>query len=194
VSYSLAILAARCGPEAAQRAYEALTSLKVQGAKLLLFTDHKFEGRGGVKVRNTEAGYPADTTDLRNTAVMLMASAAPSRPDYQIESYELLCLERAIQKEGCNCIVLLRAPWDVSERDIEWLEKNKSEPYRILGAGAEHESYAFDCRLRLTRKLIAVAADFYRSGAVLSLRNPSLASVLRLATDVLSYERFGGEK
>jgi len=189
VTYSLAVLTARCGPEAAQWAFGALTSLQVQGAKLLLFTDHKFDGRGSVTVRNTEAGYPAATIEMRNNAVMAEASVAPSRPDYRIESYELFCLEQAMRNEGCDCIVLLRARWELSERDIEWLEKNKSEPYRILGAGAEHESYAFDCRLRLTRNLITVAADFYRSAAVLALSNPSLASVLRLVSDALSCER-----
>lgn len=181
---SLAIVKAAYGPEAVQQAFDDLASLEIAGAKLLLFTDRKFDGRKLVTVRNMEADYPAETVALRNTALMAEASGAGS--DYYRDGYEMMCLERALKKEVKGCCLLLRDSCDLTGADTEWMQRNESEPFRSLGSAGARESYLFDCRLELARKAISLTADFYRSGSLLSFSAPSLAHALHIAVEAIS--------
>lgn len=184
MSYSLAVVRPAYGVEAVQRASEQLISTKLKGAKQFLFTDRKFDGRGLFRVRNMDGDYSADLLALRN--VSLMAGRSGLSMDYYRDGYDMLCLKQAIQKEACDCFVLLRDQCDISSADIEWLQRNDREPWRTVGVPGLRETYIFDCRLTLAREAVSLAVNCYQSGAALSLSVPSLSQVLRVIVEGLS--------
>jgi hypothetical protein len=99
---------------------------------------------------------------------------------------DLLCLERALGIGRCDCFFLMRQAGMLSDEDISWLEHNETDFVREVPALDGNTNYLLDCRREPTMKAISLALDLYRSGALLSLGDPSLGRALGLATSVLS--------
>lgn len=181
--YSLAIVKSGFGPNEARDAVGALLAAKRDDATLYLFTDHKFDGDRSVIVKNIEGDYGTAAVDLRNAAVAAAASGAASDGR---EGLDLLCLERALGVSRSDCFFLMRHAGTLSDADMSWLEHNETDFVREVPAADGNTNYLFDCRRELTKKAISLALDLYRSGALLSLSNPSLGRALWLAVSVLS--------
>jgi hypothetical protein len=181
--YSLAIVKSGFGLDEARSAVEALLAAKRDDATLYLFTDHKFDGDRSVVVKNIEAGYGTAAVYLRNAAIAAASSGAASDGR---EGLDLLCLERALGISRSNCFFLMRHTGALSDADISWLERNEIDFVREVPAADGNTNYLFDCRRELTKKVISLALDLYRSGAWLSLSDPSLGRTLWLAASVLS--------
>jgi hypothetical protein len=79
----------------------------------------------------------------------------------------------------------MRHAGTLSDADVSWLEHNQTDLVREVPALDGNTNYLFDCRRELTKKAIALVLDLYRSGALLSLTNPSLGRALQLAASVL---------
>jgi hypothetical protein len=184
MTYSLAILKSGFGPDEARSAVEALLAAKRNDAKLYLFTDHELECDRSVVVKNIDDDYGTATVHLRNTAVAALTCGATS--DYDREGVDLLCLERALGIGRCDCFFLMRHAGTLSDADLTWLERNETDSIRKVPAQDGATNYLFDCRRPLTMRAISLALDLYRSGALLSLDDPSLGRALWLATSVLS--------
>jgi hypothetical protein len=184
MTYSLAIVKRGFGPDEARGAVEALLAAKRDDAKLYLFTDQELDCDGSVVVKNIEGDYGTAAVYLRNTAVAAAASGAA--PDYDREGLDLLCLERALGIGRCDCFFLMRQAGRLSDADMAWLERNETDFIRKVPAQDGTTNYLFDCRRALTMRAISLALDLYRSGALLSLEDPSLGRALWLATSVLS--------
>ena len=184
MTHSLAIVKSGFGPDEARSAVGALLAAKRDDAKLYLFTDHELECDRSVIVKNIEGDYGTAAVYLRNTGVAAAASGAVS--DYGREGLDLLCLERALGIGRCDCFFLMRQAGTLSDADVTWLERNETDFMRQVPALDGTTNYLFDCRRPLTMKAISLALDLYRSGALLSLDDPSLARALWLATSVLS--------
>lgn len=184
MTYSLAIVKSGFGPDEARGAVEALLAAKRDDAKLYLFTDHKFDCDRSVVVKNIEGDYETAAVYLRNTGIAAAASGAMS--DYGREGLDLLCLERALGISRSDCFFLMRHASTLSDADISWLAHNETDFVREVPALDGNTNYLFDCRRELTKKAISFALDLYRSGALLSLEDPSLGRALRLAAGVLS--------
>jgi hypothetical protein len=182
--YSLAIVKSGFGPDEARDAVGALLAAKRDGAMLYLFTDHKFDGDRSVVVKNIEGDYGTAAIYLRNTTIAAATSGASS--DYGREGLDLLCLERALDIRHSDCFFLMRYAGTLNDADLSWLEHNETEFVREVPAPDGNTNYLLDCRRELTKKAISLALDLYRSGAFLSLANPSLGRTLWLATSVLS--------
>ena len=182
--YSLAIVKSGFGPDEARDAVGALLAAKRGDATLYLFTDHKFDGDRSVVVKNIEGDYGTAAIYLRNTAIAAATSGAPL--DYGREGLDLLCLERALDIRHSDCFFLMRHAGTLSDADLGWLEHNETDFVREVPAPDGSTNYLFDCRRKLTKKAISLALDLYRSGALLSLSNPSLGRALWLAGSVLS--------
>jgi hypothetical protein len=112
--------------------------------------------------------------------------------DYGREGLDLLCLERAFGIGRCDCFFLMRQAGTLSDADVTWLERNETDFMRKVPALDGATNYLFDCRRPLTMRAISLALDLYRSGALLSLEDPSLGRALWLATSVLSNGARGG--
>jgi hypothetical protein len=181
--YSLAIVKSGFGPDEARDAVEALLAAKRDDAKLYLFTDHKFDGDRSVVVKNIEGDYGTASVHLRNAAIAAAASGAASDGRAGLD---LLCLERALGISRSDCFFLMRHAGTLSDADMSWLEHNQTDLVREVPALDGNTNYLFDCRRELTKKVIALALDLYRSGALLSLSNPSLGRALWLSASVLS--------
>ncbi|HKY39091.1 MAG TPA: hypothetical protein VJN18_24300 [Polyangiaceae bacterium] len=184
MTYSLAIVKSGFGPDEAQGAVEALLAAKRDSAKLCLFTDHQFDCDRSVVVKNIEGDYGTAAGYLHNTGIAAAASGAPL--DYVREGLDLLCLERALGIGRCDCFFLMRHAGTLSDADMIWLERNETDFMRNVPALDGTTNYLFDCRRPLTMRAISLALDLYRSGALLSLDEPSLGRALWLATSVLS--------
>ncbi len=182
--YSLAIVKSGFGPIEASDAVGALLAAKRDDAKLYLFTDHKFDCDSSVVVKNIQGDYGTTAIYLRNTAIAAATSGAVS--DYGREGLDLLCLERALAIARCDCFFLMRHAGTLDHADMTWLEHNETDLIREVPAADGNTNYLFDCRRELTKNAISLALDLYRSGALLSLTNPSLGRALQLATSVLS--------
>ena len=182
--YSLAIVKSGFGPDEARGAVGALLAAKRDDATLYLFTDHKFDGDRSVIVKNIEGDYGIAAVDLRNAAIAAAASGAAASDGR--EGLDLLCLERAFGIGRADCFFLMRHAGTLSDADLSWLEHNETDFVREVPAPDGNTNYLFDCRRELTKKAISLALDLYRSGALLSLSNPSLGRALWLATSVLS--------
>jgi hypothetical protein len=182
--YSLAIVKSGFGPGEARPAVEALLAAKRDDAKLYLFTDHELDCDRSVVVKNIEGDYGTAAVYLRNTGIAAAASGAPL--DYDRESLDLLCLERALGAGRSDCFFLMRHAGTLSDADMTWLECNDTDFIRKVPALDGATNYLFDCRRPLTMRAISLALDLYRSGALLSLDDPSLGRALWLATSVLS--------
>lgn len=183
MKYSLAIVKSGFGPDEAQDAVGALMAAKRDEAKLYLFTDHKLDCDSSLVVKNIEDGYGTATVHLRNTAIAALTSGPAS--DYGREALDLLCLERALGIGRCDCFFLMRHVGTLSDADMTWLESNDTDFIRKVPALDGATNYLFDCRRGLAMKAISLALDLYRSGALLSLEDPSLGRALWLATRVL---------
>jgi hypothetical protein len=181
--YSLAIVKSGFGPDDARAAVGALLAAKRDDATLYLFTDHKFDGDRSVVVKNIEGDYGTASVYLRNAAIATAASGVVSDGR---EGLDLLCLERALGIGRSDCFLLMRHAGTLSDADMSWLEHNQTDLVREVRALDGNTNYLFDCRRELTKKAISLALDLYRSGALLSLSNPSLGQALWLATSVLS--------
>jgi hypothetical protein len=182
--YSLAIVKSGFGTDEARSAMEALLVAKRDDAKLYLFTDHKFEGDRSVIVKNIEGDYGTAAIYLGNTAITAATSGAVS--DYGREGLDLLCLERALDVGHADCLFLMRHAGTLSDADLSWLEQSETDSVREMPALDGGTNYLFDCRRKWTKRAISLALDLYRSGALLSLSNPSLGRALWTATRVLS--------
>src|SRR6187551_549208 len=182
--YSLAIVKSGFGPDEARDAVLALLAARRDDAKLYLFTDHKFDCDSSVFVKNIEGDYGTAAVYLRNNAIAAAASGSVS--DYGREALDLLCLERALGIGRCDCFFLMRQAGTLSDADLTWLERNETDFIRKVPALDGTTNYLFDCRRALTMKAISLALDLYRSGALLSLEDPSLGRALWLATSALS--------
>lgn len=182
--YSLAIVKSGFGPDEARAALEALLVAKRDDAKLYLLTDHKFDGDSSVVVKNIEGDYGTAAIYLRNTAITAATSEAVS--DYAREGLDLLCLERVLDIRHSDCFFLMRHAGALGDADLSWLEHNETDFVREVPARDGSTNYLFDCRRKVTKQAIALALDLYRSGALLSLSNPSLGRALRTAASVLS--------
>jgi hypothetical protein len=181
--YSLAIVKSGFGPDEARDAVGALLAAKRDDAALYLFTDHKFDGDRSVTVKNIEGDYGTAAVYLRNAA--LAAAACGAASDGR-EGLDLLCLERALGISRADCFFLMRHAGTLSDADLSWLEHNETDFVREVPAPDGNTNYLFDCRREWTMKAISLTLDLYRSGALLSLSNPSLGRALWLATSVLS--------
>jgi hypothetical protein len=181
--YSLAIVKSGFGPDEARSALGALLAAKRDDATLFLFTDHKFEGDRSVVVKNIEGDYGTAAVYLRNAATAAASSGAALDGR---EGLDLLCLERALRIGRADCFFLMRHAGTLSDADMSWLEHNETDFVREVPAPNGNTNYLFDCRRELTKTVISLALDLHRSGAVLSLSNPSLGRALRLAVSVLS--------
>ena len=181
--YSLAIVKSGFGPDEARGAVAALMAAKRNDATLYLFTDHKFDGDSSVVVKNIEGDYGTASVYLHNAALAAANSGAPSDGR---EGLDLLCLERALGISRSDCFFLMRHAGTLSDADMSWLDNNQTDLIREVPALAGNTNYLFDCRRELTKPAISLALDLYRSGAVLSLANPSLGLALSLAASVLS--------
>lgn len=184
MNYSLAIVKSGFGPDEARSALGALLAAKHNDAKLYLFTDHELDGDRSVVVKNIEGDYAKAAVHLHNTGVAAATSGAPL--DYVREGLDLLCLERALGIGRCDCFFLIRQAGMLSDADVTWLERNETDLMRKVSALDGTTNYLFDCRRPSTMKAISLALDLYRSGALLSLDDPSLGRALWLATCVLS--------
>jgi hypothetical protein len=184
MTYSLAIVKSGFGPDEARGAVEALLAAKRDDAKLYLFTDHELDCDASVVVKNIEGDYGTAAVYLRNTAIAAAATGAVS--DYGREGLDLLCLERALGIGRCDCFFLMRQAGTLSDADVTWLERNETDLMRKVPALDGTTNYLFDCRRASTMRGISLALDLYRSGALLSLEDPSLGRALWLATSVLS--------
>ena len=184
MTYSLAMVKSGFGPDEARGAVEALLTAKRDDAKLYLFTDHKFDCDTSVVVKNIEGDHGNAAVHLHKVGVAASTSGAPL--DYVREGRDLLCLERALSIGRCDCFFLMRQAGSLSDADVTWLERNETDFIRKVPALDGTTNYLFDCRRPLTMKAISLALDLYRSGALLSLENPSLGRALWLATSVLS--------
>jgi hypothetical protein len=184
MTYSLAIVKSGFGPDQARSALGALLAAKRGDAKLYLFTDHEFDCDSSVVVKNIEGDHGNAAVYLHNTGVAAATSGAPL--DYVREGLDLLCLERALGIGRCDCFFLMRQAGMLSDADMIWLERNETDFVRKVPALDGTTNYLFDCRRPLTMGAISLALDLYRSGALLSLEDPSLGRALWLATSVLS--------
>ena len=181
--HSLTIVKSGFGPDEARGAAAALLAAKRDEATLYLFTDHKFESQSSVIVKNIESDYGTAAIYLRNTARCAAASGAA---DYAREGLDLLCLERALDISQADVFFLMRHEGTLSDADLGWLEQNRTNVVREVPAADGNTNYLFDCRRESTKKAISLALDLYRSGALLSLSNPSLGRALWTAESVLS--------
>jgi hypothetical protein len=181
--YSLAIVKSGFGPDEARDAVATLLAARRDDAKLFLFTDHKFDGDRSVVVKNIDGDYGTAAVQLRNAALTAAASGAKSDGR---EGLDLLCLERALGSSRCDCFFLMRHAGTLSDADVSWLEHNATDIVREVPADDGNTNYLIDCRQESSKKAIGLALDLYRSGAWLSLSNPSLGRTLWLAASVLS--------
>jgi hypothetical protein len=181
--YSLAIVKSGFGPDEARGAVAALLAAKRDDARLYLFTDHKFDGDGSVIAKNLEGDYGTTAVYLRNAA---LAAANIGVASDAREGLDLLCLERALGMGRADCFFLMRHAGTLSDADMSWLEHNETNFFREVPAPDGSSNYLFDCRRESTKQAISLALDLYRSGASLSLTDPSLGRVLWLATSVVS--------
>jgi|GEM_PF-6510143 len=184
MKFSLAIVKSGFGHDEARDAVAALMAAKRNDAKLYLFSDHDLDCDSSLVVKNVEGDYGTATIHLRNTALAALSSGPMS--DYGREGLDLLCLERALGIGSCDCFFLMRHTGTLSDADLTWLECNDTDFIRKVPAPDGATNYLFDCRRPLTMKAISLALDLYRSGALLSLEDPSLERALWLATSVLS--------
>jgi hypothetical protein len=182
--YSLAIVKSGFGPEEARGAVGALLAANRDDAELYLFTDHKFDCDKSVIVKNIESDYGTAAIYLRSTAIAAATSGAGS--DYGREALDLLCLERALDIRHSNFVFLMRHAGTLRDADLSSLENGETDFVREVPALDGSTNYLFDCRRELTKKAISLALDLYRSGALLSLSNPSLGRALWTAAKVLS--------
>lgn len=184
MKYSLAIVKSGLGPDEARGAVEALLAAKRNNARLCLFTDHTFDYDTSVIVKDIEGDYGTAALHLRNTAIAAADRGATS--DYGREGLDLLCLERAFGIDRFDCFFLMRQAGTLSDADITWLERNETDSVRQVPALDGTTNYLFDCRRPQTMKAVSLVLNLYRSGALLSLEDPSLERALSLATTVLS--------
>lgn len=184
MTYSLAIVKTALGPDEARGAVEALLSATRDGAKLCLFTDHEFHADASVVVKNIDGDYGIGAINLRNTGLAAAASGAPL--DYVRQGLDLLSLECAFGLGGCDCFFLMRQPGTLSDADVIWLESNETDFVRKVPAIDGTTNYLLDCRRPSAMRVVSLALDLYRSGAFLSLEDPSLGRALWLAASVLS--------
>ena len=184
MTYSLAIVKSGFGPDEARSAVEALLTAKRGDAKLYLFTDHELDCDRTVVVKNIEGDDGKAAVHLHNSGVAAATSGAAL--DYVREGLDLLCLERALGIGRSDCFFLMRQAGTLSDADVTWLERNETDLMRKVPALDGSTNYLFDCRRPLATKAISLALDLYRSGALLSLDDPSLGRALWLATSVLS--------
>jgi hypothetical protein len=184
MTYSLAIVKSGFGPDEAPSAAAALLAAQRDDAKLYLFTDHELDCDRSVVVKSLEGDHGKAAAYLHNTGVAAATSGAPL--DYVREGLDLLCLERALGIGRCDCFLLMRQAGMLSDADMIWLERNETDLMRKVPALDGTTNYLFDCRRPLTMKAISLALDLYRSGALLSLDDPSLGRALWLATRVLA--------
>jgi hypothetical protein len=182
--YSLAIVKSGLGPDEARGAVEALLLAKRDDAKLYLFTDHKFDCDRSVVVKNIESDYGTATIYLRNTAIAAASSVAVS--DYAQDGLDLLCLERALDIGHADFFFLMRHAGTLSDADLSSLENSETDFVREVTARDGSTNYLFDCRRELTKRVISLALDLYRSGALLSLSKPTLGRALGTAASALS--------
>lgn len=182
--HSLAIVKSGFGPDEARDAVAALLLAKRADAKLFLFTDHELDCDRSVVVENIERHYGTAAIYLRNTA--LTAASSGVVPDYAREGLDLLCLERALDLRHSDFVFLMRHAGTLRDADFRSLENGERDFVKEVPALDGSTNYLFDCRRELTKKAISLALDLYRSGALLSLSNPSLGSALWTAGRVLS--------
>lgn len=170
---TVALFATASDAKSASLYYQKLVDIPLEGAKKLLFTNMKFDGQGKVAVKNVDGGYPASLIDIHN-AYRTRAGHDGFEFIYQ-EAYDAVCLNQFIDKSFHDVVHFVRGttfhPVDVNGKD--WI-------YRIGKPGKRRPSLTLDLRAKETRARLQLAEQMYRNGAVLSLPQTDLFSVLKL--------------
>jgi len=106
--------------------------------------------------------------------------------DYVREGLDLLCLERALGIGRCDCFSPHAASRHAQRRGHDLARAQRNRLYEESARAGRNHELSVRLRRPLTMKAISLALDLYRSGALLSLEDPSLGRALWLATSVLS--------
>jgi hypothetical protein len=168
----VALLAAALDDKSSSKTIKVLSEIQIPGAKKILFSPQKFDGQNKVAIKGVEAGYPESLVDIHNAycagAVRIDCTAI-----YR-DAYDVICLNQLVGKDLCDIVYFVRdsAFCQVSPGASEWFCK-------MTGEECSRSSLSFDLRSTRARDGLHTAEQLYRSGAVLSLPDPNLYSVLK---------------
>lgn len=172
----ITILMAADGEENTRQAFKTLLAIEGSGYNKKLYTNVKFKDKSRrVSIKNIEAGYPASLLEIRNLALR------PTTPtSYYKDAYDVLCLQNAAHEESKKSIIFLR-DIDVqlnpkliqrqTRSNKEFAVVVPPEDLTVLGC------YYFS-RGEVALNAISLAAQLYRSGAVMSLTKPAFLNAM----------------
>lgn len=170
----------------AEDALQALGDLKIPGLRRHLFTPGKFDGRKIAKTQSFEGSYSADEPRLRNLALVASPGDINAAAVYR-DGMDLLCLQRLLDHDGIDAIMLLREATRFDAAVQRWLSLESvesNEPFLVIGTANPAVAVAFAAKHPGLRACIERALDLYRNGAALALAAYSLPGVLETAWSI----------